>query len=88
MEAVHSGTARFRGLGHTEVMQTELMKKIIVGGWVLGLGVLAISVNMTSVGAWTVLVGLGALPPLIMLKIWNPPGPARSMSQTIRDVIN
>ena len=53
---------------YTDFMQTELMKKAIIGGWVLGLGVLAFSVNLTSVGAWTVLVGLGVLPPLIMLE--------------------
>lgn len=68
-------------------MQTELMKKATIGGWVLGLGILAFAVNMTSVGAWTVLVGLGVLPPLVMLKMWNPPGPAQSMSESIRDAI-
>ena len=68
-------------------MQTELMKKAIIGGWVLGLGIIAFSLNVTSVGAWTVLVGLGLLPPLIMLKMWNPPGPAKSMSESIRDAI-
>jgi len=54
---------------------------------VITLGVLAFSVNLTSVGAWTVLVGLGVLPPLIMLKMWNPPAPAKSMSESIRDAI-
>ena len=73
---------------YTDFMKTELMKKGIIGGWVLGLGVLAFSVSLTSVGAWTVLVGLGVLPPLIMLKMWNPPGPAKSMSETIRDAID
>ena len=68
-------------------MHTELLKTAIVGGWVLGLGVLAFSVNVTSLGAWTVLVGLGALPPLIMLKMWDPTGPAESMSESIRDAI-
>ena len=68
-------------------MQTELVKKAVIGGWVLGLGVLAFAVNVSSVGAWTVLVGLGVLPPLVMLKMWNPPAPARSMSESIRDAI-
>ena len=68
-------------------MQTELIKKAMIGGWVLSLGVLAFSVNLSSVGAWTVLVGLGVLPPLIMLRMWNPPGPAKSMSESIRDAI-
>lgn len=69
-------------------MQTEALKKAIIGGWVLSLGALAFSVNVTSLGAWTVLVGLGVLPPLIMLKAWSPPGPAKSMSESIRDAIN
>lgn len=72
---------------YTDFMQTETLKKAIIGGWVLGLGVIAFSVNLTSVGAWTVLVGLGVLPPLIMMKMWNPPGPAKSMSESIRDAI-
>jgi hypothetical protein len=68
-------------------MQTELMKKAIVGGWILSLGVLAYSVALTSIGAWTVLVGLGVLPPLVMLKMWRPPEPAKTMSESIRDAI-
>ena len=72
---------------YTDLMRTELVKKAVIGGWVLSLGALAFSVTLTSVGAWTVLVGLGVLPPLIMLKMWNPPGPAKSMSESIRDAI-
>ena len=68
-------------------MQIDLMKKAIIGGWVLGLGVLAFTINLTSLGGWTVLVGLGVLPPLIMLKMWNPPGPAKTMSERIREAI-
>jgi hypothetical protein len=68
-------------------MQTELMKKAIIGGWVVGLGVLAFSLNLSSVFGWIVLGGLGVLPPLIMLKMWNPPGPAKTMSESIRDAI-
>ena len=77
----------FPWLTTLNLMHTELMKKTIIGGWVLSLGVLAFSVALTSVGAWTVLVGLGVLPPLIMLKMWNPPGPAQSLSESIRDAI-
>jgi hypothetical protein len=63
------------------------MKKAIIGGWVVGLGVLAFFLNLSSVFGWTVLAGLGVLPPLIMLKMWNPPGPAKTMSESIRDAI-
>ena len=84
---MHSGTVAITVAQYTDFMQTRLMKTAIIGGWVLGLGILAFSVNVTSVGAWTVLAGLGVLPPLIMLKMWNPPGPAKSMSESIRDAI-
>jgi hypothetical protein len=69
-------------------MQTELIKTAVIGGWALGLGLLAFSSNLSSVGGWTVLVGLGVLPPLIMLKLWDPPAPAKTMSESIRDAIN
>ena len=68
-------------------MQTQHLKVAIIGGWVLGLGVLAFATNLSSVGGWTVLVGLGLLPPLIMLKTWNPPAPAQTMSESIREAI-
>jgi len=68
-------------------MQTQHLKVAIIGGWVLGLGVLAFSTNLSSVGGWTVLVGLGLLPPLIMLKTWSPPAPAQTMSESIREAI-
>ena len=84
---VHSGTAPVPVAQYTDVMRTELLKKAVIGAWVLSLGALAFSVTLTSVGAWTALVGLGILPPLIMLKMWNPPGPAQSMSESIRDAI-
>ena len=84
---VHSGTALIFMVQYTDFMRTELMKKAIIGGWVLSLMVLAFSFALTSIGAWTVLVGLGILPPLVMLKMWNPPEPAKSMSESIRDAI-
>ena len=84
---MHSRTATVPAARYTGFMQIDFMKKAIIGGWVLGLGVLAFSVNLTSLGGWTVLVGLGVLPPLVMLKMWNPPGPAMTMSESIRDAI-
>lgn len=66
-------------------MKLESIKALIVGGWVLGLGAIALSVNLTSVAGWSVLVGLGLLPPLIMLRMWKQP--AQTISESIREAI-
>ena len=68
-------------------MQIELVKRATIGAWALGLGVVAFAVDFSSLGVWTFLVGL-VLPPLIMLKVWYPPGPATSMAESIREQIN
>lgn len=66
-------------------MKLESIKALIVGGWVLGLGAIALSVNLTSVAGWSVLVGLGLLPPLIMLRMWKQP--EQTTSESIREAI-
>lgn len=68
-------------------MQTELMKRAVIGGWALGLGVVAFAVDLTSLGAWIFLAGV-VLPPLIMLKMWYPAGLVKSTPESISDVIN
>lgn len=68
-------------------MRTDHLKVAIIVGWVVGLGTLALAVNLDSIFAWTVLVGIGLLPPLVMLKTWNPPAPAQTMSESIREAI-
>lgn len=64
---------------YTQFMQTELVRKAIIGGWALGLGVVAFAVELTSLGVWVFLVGL-VLPPLVMLKLWYPLRPVKSMA--------
>jgi hypothetical protein len=66
-------------------MQLDSIKALIVGGWVLGLGAIALSVNLTSVTGWSVLVGLGLLPPVIMLRMWRQP--EQTTSESIREAI-
>jgi hypothetical protein len=65
-------------------MHLEHMKKAIAAGWMLGLGAVALSYNVSSVTAWTFLVGLGLLPPLMLLRLWRQPAP--TMSESIRAV--
>jgi hypothetical protein len=66
-------------------MKFEHMKTAIVGVWLLGLGAIALSINMSAAGGWTLFLGLGLLPALILLKMWHQPTP--TMSESIRDVL-
>lgn len=66
-------------------MQLEHVKPAIVGGWVLGLAVVGLSVDVSSPSGWMVLAGLGLLPPLLLLRMWHQPAPA--MSESIRQVL-
>jgi hypothetical protein len=66
-------------------MQLESIKALIVGAWVMGVGAIAFSVNLTSAAGWSVLVGLGLLPPIIMLRMWKQP--EQTTSELIREAI-
>jgi len=61
-------------------MPLEYVKKGIAGAWILGLAVLAAFLGLSTILGWTVLVVLGLLPPIVMLRIWNPPAPTTSES--------
>jgi hypothetical protein len=64
-------------------MRTQHIKTAIIGGWVLGLGALGVSIDVNSMSGWMLLIGLGVLPPVTFLKLWQQPVP--SMSERIRE---
>jgi hypothetical protein len=66
-------------------MRFERMKTAVIGGWVLGVGAIALAINMSAAGGWTLFLGLGLLPALILLKMWHQPTP--TLSESIRDVL-
>jgi hypothetical protein len=66
-------------------MRTEYLKGAVTAAWVLSIAALAAAVGSTSAAGWTALVMLSVVPPALMLRYWSPP--ARSMSETIRDVL-
>jgi hypothetical protein len=70
---------------YTRQMQLESIKALIVGAWVLGVGAIALSVNLTSPAGWSILVGLGLLPPIILLRMWQQP--EQTTSERIREAI-
>lgn len=69
--------------GTVVVMRPEHLKIAIAGAWLLGLAALAFLVNLSSIGGWTLLLGLGLLPPFILMRMWRQP--AQTMSERIRE---
>ena len=66
-------------------MPLEYMKNGIAGIWIVGLALIAAFLGLSSPLGWTVLVVLGLLPPLVMMRMWNPP--AQTTSESIRKVL-
>jgi hypothetical protein len=66
-------------------MQLEHRKTGVALGWVLTCGVMAVSLNVSSASDWVLLIGLGVLPPLMLLRMWHPPAP--TLSERIRQVL-
>jgi hypothetical protein len=72
-------------IGTVVGMQRENVKSAIVGGWVLGLGAIAVSFGVDSAKGWMLLVGLGVVPPLMLFRMWRQPAP--TMSESIHEVL-
>jgi len=64
-------------------MQLEHVKTAAAVAWVLTWGAMAVSLNVSSASSWISLIGLGVLPPLMLLRMWHPP--AQAVSQDIRE---
>jgi hypothetical protein len=56
-------------------MKFEDMKIAVVIAWALIWSVIAVSL-VSSVGNWILVVGAGILPPLVILRMWQPPARA------------
>jgi Cu/Ag efflux pump CusA len=64
-------------------MQFENKKVTFATVWVVAMVALGFAANVTSLSGWTILAGLAALPPIVMLRFWSEP--AQSMSESIRE---
>jgi len=69
---VHSGTAAAAARRYSEIMTLEQMKIAVVIAWALIWSVITVSL-VSSVGNWILVVGSGVLPPLMILRMWQPP---------------
>ena len=69
------------------IMQIEQanLKATIAVAWVLTWGVLAVSLNLGSASNWILFIGSAALPPLMLLTMWNQP--AQTMSESIHEAL-
>ena len=72
---MHSGTAPAAARRYTAIVTLEHMKIAVVIAWALIWSVIAVSLA-SSVGNWILVVGAGVLPPLMILRMWHPPGRA------------
>jgi hypothetical protein len=63
-------------------MTLEDMKLSVVIAWALIWSVIAVSL-VSSVSNWILIVGLGMLPPLMILRMWQPP--VRAVTARIRE---
>jgi len=66
-------------------MRTEYMQAMLTGLWMLFIGALGVAAGMTSQVGWIALLLLAVTPAVIMIRFWG--APARTMSDTIQDVL-
>ena len=66
-------------------MRTEFMQATLTGLWIPFMGVVGYAAGNTSLVGWTVLLAVALTPALIMMRFWR--APARTMSETIQDVL-
>jgi hypothetical protein len=81
---VHNETAANPSPCHTDFMQLQQIKAIIVVVWVLAVVAIMVgSGHLTSLGDRLTLGFLAVVPPVAMWFWWN--DPVRTMSQNIRE---
>jgi hypothetical protein len=78
-------TAGCCGSLYTPKMQTEYTQAMLTGVWMLFIGTLGYSAGITSLVGCTALLTVALTPAVIMMRLWR--APARTMSETIRDVL-
>jgi hypothetical protein len=73
------------GSRYTSIMQFEYMHAMLTGVWMLFIGALGYAAGITSLVGWTALLAVALTPAVIMTRFWG--APARTMSETVRDVL-
>lgn len=66
-------------------MKLEKLSVLTVAGWALTAAAVVPVVRPGSPAGWTLLIGVGVIPPCMLLWLWR--RPAQTMSESIRDAI-
>lgn len=66
-------------------MKLEKVSLLAAAGWVLAWIGIVLLVHLGSTMGWILLVGVGIVPPCIILWMWR--RPAQTMSESIRDAL-
>lgn len=61
-------------------MQLDSIKAAVATGWFSAVCVAGLASDVTTLWGWTVLTGVAAFPPLVMMWQWNHPAPTMSES--------
>ena len=63
-------------------MQFQPTNGAVAATWILAAGVLGVAGNVTSIGGGVMVLGVGLVPPILMMLQWSTPLPQR-IRQTI-----
>jgi hypothetical protein len=66
-------------------MRIEAIRSAVVGGWVLTLGLVAMTANLTSFGGWGPLVLVAVVPPVVVMLLRSRSDP--SLSESIQKAL-
>lgn len=67
---------------YSHVMKLRQLKMLLGMSWVLTAMVIAVTLGVNSVGAAGFLIGVGLVPPALMLVLWN--HPRQTLSESIQ----
>jgi hypothetical protein len=66
-------------------MQSNFVKAVLMGAWVLAAGAFGYISGTTSLAGWTLLAVVSLAPPMLMGRLWS--APPATMSETIRKAL-
>ena len=55
------------------LMQSQQLNGSLAATWVLGAGLIGLLGNVTSIGGVAIVLGLGLVPPMLLMLRWNHP---------------
>lgn len=61
------------------------LKQVIACGWILLISALGVLYPVVTMSGWIALVGVGLLPPVLLLRAWK--RPSQTMSEEIQQAL-